>query len=330
MQDSALYAYEEGIKYFPEDAYLRTSLAIMFRNAGRIDEAIEQQVEAVHIKPDDTDYLSGLSDLYEAVEAWDKAIETYQRLVELMPDDPEVNRRLTDIIRTYRNPEEYLKAMYEAVEAFPDDPTRRKEYANALLEQGLNEEAVNQFGQYIRMRPTDPDGPRCLAKALQNLGQFSPALDAINKVLELEPGGLPDLLDAGRVLLEMNKWVKARKVAKTALKMDSNNASAWVLMGDIYFKAADIASGDSPKYNDKLVFVIAYGLYRKAAESSDVEARTNGERGMRLLKGSGLVPSREERFMNRNKTKPSGKAYEWINSDWSEVGYINSFLKTLD
>ena len=330
MMDSALYAYEQGIKYFPEDDYLHSSLAIMYRNGGRYEESIVQQREAVKLKPDNIDYLRAMAELYESIEDWDGAIETYDRLIELKPDDPDLNRRRTSMIRTWRDPEEYLKAMQDEVEKFPDDPDRRYAYATVLFDQGQNQEAAKEFSRYIKMRPTDPEGHRGLADALQNLGQLSKALNAVNMVIDLEPGSMPDLLDAGHIYLKLGKWVKARKVAQAALKLNPDYGSAWVLMADIYFKAADEASGDHPGYNDKLVFAIAYGLYRSAANSSDIEARSDGDRGMRILKSSELVPSREERFMNRDKVKPVGSAYEWIKTDWPEVKYIDTYLKRLD
>ncbi|NQT34071.1 hypothetical protein HQ587_02680 [bacterium] len=407
MIDSALFAYEEGIKYFPADDYLRSSLSIIYKNSGRFKEAIEQMVEAVKIrtasslmkssefkeqlevlklqmKPlkleldslkqllqsgadnaetivkdmgeltrkiaeaaepiarlteemmtvtiDDkmVEYLWALSELHETVEDWDMAIETYEDLSELLPDDPLPNQRKIDIIRMYCNPEEYLNSMKEAVEQFPDDPTRRFDYGVALLDQGYSEQAVAEFEICCEQKPDDPEGWRNLAAARDNLNDYHGAINALKKVIDLEPESLVDLVAIGENYINLKNWVEARRWAKKTLAKDGGLGSAWLLMGDIYYRAADLASGDSPKYDDKLVFIIAYGLYKRAAGSDDPEAISDGKRGMNILKGSMLLPSREERFMHRDKTRPSGKAYSWIKHDWSEVGYIDNFLKTLD
>ncbi len=406
MIDSALFAYEEGIKYFPEDDYLRSSLSIIYKNSGRFEEAIEQMVEAIKIRTasslmksselkkqvealelqmeplkieldslkqllqsgadnaeeivkamgdvtrkiaeaagpitvliqkvvDDVDdkmieYLYALSELYETVEDWDKAIETYEKLSELLPYDPLPSQRKIDIIRMYRDPEEYLNSMKEAVERFPDDPRRRFDYGVALLDQGFSEKAVSEFEIYCEQEPDDPEGWRNLAAARDNLNDYRGAINALKKVIELEPESLVDLVAIGENYIYLKNWVEARRWAKKALAKDGGFGAAWLLMGDIYYKAADLASGDSPKYDDKLVFVIAYGLYKRAAGSDDLEAGSDGKRGMNILKGSMLLPSKEERFMHREKSRPSGRAYAWIKHDWHEVGYIDSFLKTLD
>ncbi len=330
MIDSARCAYEEGINYFPDDDYLHNGLAIVLRNAGQMEDAIEQQKEAVRIKPDNEDYLFALAEMYEKTENWEKAVETYEVLADLFPDNPLYNQRIIDIKRIYFNPEEYLQTLKDAVNKFPDDPKRHFDYAMALLDQGHSEQAVGEFEAYTRQQPNDAEGWRNLARARENLSDFRGAVTARKKVIEINPESLKDMVNVGRNYLNLKKWVEARGWAKRALAKDSDYGSAWVLMGDIYFNAADLASGDSPKYNDKLVFTIAYGLYRRAATSSDIEARSDGERGLRILKGGELIPSREERFMNRSKTRPIGDLYKWINPDWPEVGYVDTYLKALD
>ncbi|MCF7809645.1 hypothetical protein K9N50_01515 [bacterium] len=330
MQDSALWVYEEGVKYFPEDAYLRSSLAIMYKNSGRLDDALEQQLAAVNVDPEREEYLLALAELYEKLEDWDNARVTYDNLVSLFPNNSMYSQRLSDIMKMYFDPEEYIKVLKEGVEQFPDDPKRRLAYATVLSEQGYYKKAATAYQAYTNMMPDDTKGWRGLARMKDNLADYSGAIAARKKVVELEPESLTDIVAVGGYYLGLKNWTQARSWAQKALAKDGNCGAAWVLMGDVYFNAADAASGDSPKFNDKLVFVIAYGLYQKAVNSNDAEARSNGDRGMRILKGGALVPTKEERFMNKNKTKPTGDAYSWINAGYPEVNYISSYLKSLD
>jgi len=330
MQDSALWVYEEGVRYFPEDAYLYSSLAIMYRNSGRLDDALQQQLAAVEIDPEREEYLLALAEMHEKLEDWDNAKATYDKLVSLFPNNSVYSQRQADIIKMYFDPEEYLKVLKEGIEQFPEDPKRRFAYASALSEQGYYEKAVKEFKVYTDMMSEDTEGWRGLARMRDNLSDYSGAIAARKKVVELESESLVDIVAVGGYYLSLKNWTQARNWAQKALAKDGNYGAAWVLMGDIYFNAADAASGDSPKFNDKLVFVIAYGLYKKAVSSSDVEAKSNGDRGMRILKGGGLVPTKEERFMNKSKNKPTGDAYSWIKSSYPEVNYIAGYLKSLD
>lgn len=328
--DSALYAYEEGSKYFPDDDFLRNSLSIMYLNEGRIEEAIEQQVQSVRIKPEDTDYIRSLADLYLKIEDYDKTIETLQRLAELKPDDAALNQELLNLIKAQRDPEEFLKELAEAVKNFPDDPARRYAYASGLLDQGQNQLAAEQFVVYTKAKPGDVKGWRGLAKARDNLAQYSRAISAHRKVIDLEPGALKEMVAIGQNYLALERWVDARTWARKALSKNRSYGPAWLLLGDVYSKTADVQAGETPKYNDKLVFIIAYGLYEKAANSSDPRARSQGDREMRILTGSDLVPTKEDRFMHMRETRPAGDIYKWINHDWEEVKYIDKFLEKLD
>ncbi len=328
LRDSARYVYEEGIKLFPDDDYLHNSLAIMYRNERRMDEAIVQQKEAIRVKPENKPYIADLATMYEAVENWDGAIEAYQRLLELDPDDANVINNVNNLIRTHRDPAEYLKSLGEVVAKFPDNHSRRFEYASALLNQGNNEEAAKQFEVYTQLSPNDVEGWRNLALTREKLGQYGTAVDALTKVVELKSESLSDIVAVGRGYLNMKKWVKSRTWAQKALAMDSNYGSAWLLMGDIYNKAGDERGGSSPKYDDKLVFVIAYGLYEKAVTADDPESRANGDRSMQILKSS--LPTKSERFMKKSYNRPSETSYSWLNYKWPEVSYLDKYLKTLD
>lgn len=330
LPDSAVYAYEEGIKYFPDDDYLRTSLSYMYKNLRQYEKAVEQQLEALRIKPDEPEYLKTLAELYLKVEDYDNAISTYEKLVEKFPDDAELSNTLSNLIRTNRNPEEWLLSLKESLEKFPDDLDRRFEFASALLDQGNNKDAVKEFEIITSQNPTDPKWWRGLGESLDNLEETLGAIAAYKKLVNIEPDALDIFVMIGKNYLLLNRFQESRTWAMKALKKNPDLGSAWLLLGDIFQKTADMASGDIPKYNDKLVFTIAYGLYQKARNSKDPEARIDGDRAMKILKSGEFVPTIEDKFMHSKENRPTGNAYAWINHNWDEVKYIDTYLKNLD
>lgn len=328
--ESAVNNYETGIKYFPDDAYLRSSLAHMYKSMSRIEDAIEQQIEAIRIKPEDIDYKQTLAEMYIKAEDFDGAIKTYQELMEMLPDDESIRKKYELLFMTQRDPEEYLQILKEGVEAFPADGARRLAYANTLFDQGANQLAAEEYSKYTNQMPEEAKGWSGLAKANDNLGKYKSAIEAYKQVINFEPANTEAMVAIGQDYLTMKSWKSVRIWAKRALAADANTGSAWVLLADAYQTSADIASGESPDYYDKLAFLIAYGLYKKASSSADIDAASEGERSMHFLKASELIPAKEDRFMNRKKVLPVGEDYKWIDKNWQEVRYINIYLKSLD
>ncbi|MBT3232005.1 MAG: tetratricopeptide repeat protein [Calditrichaeota bacterium] len=330
--DSAIWAYEQGIKYFPEDAYLHTSLAHMYRNRGRVEDAIVHQLEAIKIKPDQFEYYVALKDMYKKIDEYDKAIETLEKLVELMPDDPEINDELANLIRAQRGGAEYLQALRDGVEKFPDDHSRRLALAQALLAEFDNDGAVEVFKKYTTVMPGDPQGWMGLAKTLDNLERTSEAIKAYKKLVDLNPKDIASMVAIGTDYLTQNNWSKSLDWARRALNVDSKYGSAIILMGDVYQKVADVTSGDNPKYSDKLVFIIAYGLYERASKLSDPQSRNDGKRAMNSLKATILETEKmvedwfQYEYNKEGTVRPYKSGYKWINKDWSETKYIKTYL----
>jgi len=328
--EGAIHNYETGIKYFPDDDYLRSSLALVYKGMGRIEESIEQQLEAIRIKPENIDFKMSLAELYVKAEDFDGAIKTYQELMEMLPDDESIRKKYELLVMTQRDPEEFLQTLREGVEAFPADVARRLSYANALLDQGLNKEAVAEYRKYSEQVPDDAKGWNGQAKANDNLENTQAAIAAYKKVVNLEPKNSIAMVAIGEDYLTMKNWNKVRIWSKKALSADPKAGSAWVLLGDAYQESADISSGEkTPSYNDKLVFLIAYGLYKKASTSQDIDAASDGERGMHYLKASELIPAKEDWFMNKGKIFPVGSQYKWIDKSWAETKYIEKYLESL-
>jgi len=328
MLDSAQYIFELGTKYFPDDEYLRTSLATMYRNAGQMDNAIGHQKEAVRIKSQNETYLRDLEAMYETIEDWDNAIDIYRKLSALLPDDQQVKQNLIALIKLHKDPTVYLQELRDAVVKFPDDPKRRMELVRVLLDQGEQVEALAQLDTYLKAVPNDAEAWRRIARIKSDQGDVDGSISALQKVVDIDPDATADMVVIGMEYLGKKQFVNARNWAQKALAKNGQLGSAWLLMGDIYYRGADDASGSTPKYDDKLVFAIALGLFQKAQSSSDSQIRSDADRMVRSV--NNLVPTKEERFMRKGKDRPATDGYPWLNLGWPEVSYLDTFLAGLD
>jgi hypothetical protein len=69
-----------------------------------------------------------------------------------------------------------------------------------------------------------------------------------------------------------------------------------------------VAQKGKAEFDDKLVFELAYFQYEKALQ--DLATRTEARQRLNFLEAS--IPNKEDRFMNRGKTKAAGPCYQWI------------------
>lgn len=88
--ESAKAILMEGVKKFPSNEKLTSSLAVLFASGkveGDMTEVIALVEKAISDEPKNTFLLSGLGDMYNQNGQPDKAYEVYKRIVEITPDN---------------------------------------------------------------------------------------------------------------------------------------------------------------------------------------------------------------------------------------------------
>ena len=107
------------------------------------------------------------------------------------------------------------------------------------------------------------------------------------------------------------QYTIAMREVRKALNIDTNYGLAYLTRGIIYETAAEKCVQNAEgkiSFDDKLVYELAYKEYEKAKR--DLAWKSDAERRMNYLQN--LVPTREDRFMHKNKTMPEGDCYSWI------------------
>lgn len=162
---------------------------------------------------------------------------------------------------------------------------------------------------------------------MDNEQDFAGAIEAYKKLVALQPDGTGIMVAIGNDYLLLKDWQKGLYWGRKASQGGSGQGPGLVLMAEAYSKAVDAAADDPLKYDDRLVYLIAHGLYQRASKSSDARAVTNGKNGMALLEGNDLIPLMEHWFQHQGEKRPQKNAYKWIEKDWPEVQYIDQYLK---
>jgi len=326
--DSVKTLYQRGIAAFPEDAYLHASLGHIFRTQGLLDSAAVHYQAAVQNNPEELEYKKTLAELFTRLNRPMEAIDLYKGILKEEPENKEIAEILDDLVRRYLSPEDYVKSLEESVTRFPEDLDKKLELAKAYTDIGRNEKALTLLETVIQQEPNDISALETLGNVQQNLRNYTAAINAYMKILTIEPDNTRIMVEISNCHRQSGQFFQARTYARKALAKDSQMGSAHSALAAIYETAADQKTGGKPPgYSDKLVFLVAYGLYQDAKNTGDYQVLSEAENHMKYLKESQLIPAYADWFMHQDKTDPTeGSGYEWIQSGWPELRFIQSYL----
>ncbi len=163
----------EAAYYFLGESYLRL---------GRPAEAIQPLEAALLISPVDADALYQLGLAYDAGGQPELAVQKYQKAVRLVPDFVEVYQAMADSYSALNRHEHVTYA--QGMVAFS-----QKDYRSAASRLERATEALPDFAPAFLG----------LGLAYENLGNLQPALSAIQRALELDPGDFAAQQALGRI-----------------------------------------------------------------------------------------------------------------------------------
>jgi len=309
--DSAQWAYEMGIKFFPDNAYLHRSLGYILRNKNLLEEAIAEYEKAVELDPGYKPDYQALGDLYIRVDDLDKAIWAFEKLAEIDPEDRRVQETLASLYRTTGREDEALAKKEEILAKNPTDTGLMMELAEAYYRRDENEKVIDVLTKLLELEPKNIKALEYLGGAYLNLEQYTKALRAYNSIIKLEPRNTRILCNIATVYRMIKDFQTAKRYVKRALSIDPKFAYAHMVMAEIYESSAEECINKREgkvTFDDKLVYEKAYKEYRKIL--NDLEYGDKARARMEAIKG--LLPTKEDRFFNPGKEEPTDPCYKWI------------------
>ena len=97
--------------------------------------------------------------------------------------------------------------------------------------------------------------------------------------------------------------IKSRDNARMAISSDKDNSDAYKLIGNLYMASYEDCKGGKSRVNDRLVFIAAYNMYRRAGL------------GDKASQAKAQFPSMEEIFNENLEVGESLNTGCWINEN---------------
>ena len=205
----AAAAYEQEVPLLVMQPYAKfnlagayASLAVLYLELNRLDEAQDRADKALKVRPDFAQAIITKGVILETRGQLDSAIEQYRNALALAPRSAAASQNLGSALQKKGQIQEAVSALQVGVQTNPRDPDLRAAYGSALLAAGRPADAEKEFQTSLSSRPENSSFLYNLADAQRKQGKTSEALANLRKAYELTPGDPEINLGLGSPLVE--------------------------------------------------------------------------------------------------------------------------------
>jgi len=321
QRDSALVFYEKYQKLNPDHDNVLRKLAYYYGEGKEFDKAADIAKVLLSKNTQNFGLMKEIGDYYfqwKKGDYKDSALVWYQKYLNNNPGDKNVSQKLVFLMEKSSGGDKIdLQKKYEKMlKSNPEDLLVLKKLGRIYHKNGRQELAGKLFSKVYEKSEADLE----IIKILLNIySQDEEKLEKFNiSASMLDPEN--DKFDRNLALIYLNRkeFQKARKYCLSVLSKNPEAKDIYKIWGDIYAGAVLESRGDVD-YQDKLVYLIALGLYEKGGEMRMVSS----------LKLNNQIPSKSDYFINKKISRPKKKNYSWIDKNWTEVKFIDKYLQKL-
>ncbi len=310
--DSAVWAFQQGLRYLPEDKNLLANIAYLMHKRGDTEREINYYYRLVDVSPEDTEALSSLADLLKAEERYDDLIDVLNRWLAVEPDNARVQ---SELIQTFTAAgKDPLQFMRDRWKANPDNAQWGIDYARKLIENMDYALAYRELEQVIELHPSSRAAHQVLANAALDEGDVDRAIAALLGLFELNRTDAQAAQDLSQAYLHKGDFTAALQWAENGVRTSNQSGAAYYTRANVFYTAAEECSGDRESgvsnFQDKLVYLMAYEDYNTAVAKGFGRGRTRAD-----FLEKNLIPTKGDWFLQPADIrvfKPQGKCHSWI------------------
>ena len=128
--EGALIDLQQVINFNPDDVVALNTLAIIYTETGRTEEAISYLKKASAIRPDLAGFYVNLARLYTKIDRYEEALPQYEQAIALSPDEALIYSNRGEL---YYRMKQYDKAIVDINKSIDMYPTNSYAYRNRAL-----------------------------------------------------------------------------------------------------------------------------------------------------------------------------------------------------
>ncbi|MCP4725302.1 MAG: tetratricopeptide repeat protein [bacterium] len=316
QHEKAVTELEKFLTFEPDDITTNNMLVYYYRQSNRMDKYIEQ---VLHYLPliDDAEQkkpnLRNLKQIYTQMGENEKALDIVNQLLVFEPDNRELADERIGLLKATGGADAVKNDLEENARQYPNDTSYKWELVQIYEDESDYDNALGMLDQVLALQKDNADALERKLRIYWDLQQDETnAVLILNELSRIKPGDPEYVGQLAQISYENGKYREAISICERALGIDRNFGKAKYYMAKSVHDFADSVvreNGGAARFEDKLVFELAYKWYQDAAK--DPTQRVNANRFGNFLRDN-YVPTDEDRFMNKGVDKPSDSKYRWL------------------
>ena len=309
VPDSAEIVYRMGLRMYPEDADLHRRLGWILAGKGESEEAIEQYEKAIEYDGEFAEDYLRVAELYIKVDQPENAIPKLETYLELVPENNEVRELIGRLYEVTGQEDAQIDALEKSLVEDPENTEIMFKLGQIYFKRNEFAKSIEKYQMYLLKKPDDLIALEAMGNAQQNVGKYNDAIKTYKRILAINDQKVKIYCEIATCYKELGQYSTARTQVNTAIRIDPNFGLAYIVRGEIYEAAADkCAQGRPLKFDDKLIYEMAYKEYQRAKQ--DPSWADLASRRMEYVEPS--IPTKGDRFMHQDQTKSKLECHKWI------------------
>jgi len=277
----AIEDFNKSIQLSPENAAVYNNRGNALMDLGHPDEAVKDFDRAVALSPNYGAAYNNRGNARVALGQYALAFQDFRKAVELMPQSavPFNGRGMA-----HAELKRYHAAVRDLSRAISINPKYMAAYhhrADAYLGLGMYREAAADATQVLTLQPevTDPNLLLLRARAYAGDKKLNPALEDLNKAIEVNPDLVDAYIERGMVFAQARRFDDAIGDLTRAIEIDPQNVKAYAMRASAKLQAeanddalSDVNQALQLATNDALALRIRGNVYEALTRTDDAIA----------------------------------------------------------
>ena len=311
--DSAIWAFQQGLRYIPRDKNLLQNVAYTMGRQGRINEQIRYMERWVEVDSANTQIYDELASLLRDQGRFDDLIQVLNDWDKIDPNNSRIQSEIIQVTElSGRDPIDILRNRWRDN---PENAQYGYDYAAELVKRSEYTQAFRELEAVILRLPSSVRAYELLATAALDNDDTDRAISAYERLFALNRTNYKVAVDLSKTYLQTGGYEKALEWAEMAMKASNSNGDAYYARAEVYYAVGDDCLNQREsgiaRFDDKIVFMMAWEDYSTSVERGNRRGKARAD-----FLEKNLIPSKGDWFLQPADIrifKPQGSCYTWIN-----------------